>query len=182
MKLIFKIIKIILVLLLALLLWINIDRTSNIQHNSSINNVHHLIVTDSIWVDVPNGLWLKLDSDIYTPTNAIIRAKVYNEFTKTWEETISASTSYTYHNEAGEPLVLQVKEYEVDSNWSDIDLYPLTNHETINNINISYGDIENEEFQINLESDTKIIKLICSKTYLDLIKPVINQAWEIIQK
>lgn len=177
-----KIFLAIISLLILTLMWRGIDRATNIRNHYSIGNKYYLIITDSIWVDVPNGLWLHLDINQYTPTDSIIYANEYNSFTKTWNEVLSANTSYTYHNEFGEPFILQVEEYIPNPNWVSVDIHPLTNNETINNINISYDDIPNEEFQLNLESSTKVIKFKFSKSNLEIIKPIIYEAWNIIQK
>lgn len=182
MKFITKSFLTIILLLSLLLIWIGIDRATNIRNHYSVGKEHYLIVTDSVWVDVPNGIWLHLDLDTYTPIDSIIYANTYNSITREWDDVVSLNTFYTYHDEAGQPLILQVEEFIPDSNWISVDTYPLTNHEIVNNINISYGDINNEEFQLNLESDSKIIKLKFLKAHIEIIKPVIYEAWNIIQK
>ena len=182
MKIIKKIILIILVLIIALLAWVKIDRSINIRNYYHDYRGQQLIITDSVWVDVPDGLWLNLDKKTYKPMDSIIFVEEYNRFTNTWNGIVSANTFYTYHDEAGQPCILQIKEYIPDSLSNDIDLYPLTNHETINNINIKYGEIENDQFQLNLESNKKIIKLEFYKNHIDKIKPVINEAWKIINE
>lgn len=182
MKTIKKIILTILLLIIALLAWIKIDRSINVQNYYHDHRGQQLIITDSIWMDAPNGLWLKLDKNTYKPMDAIIFVEEYNRFTNSWKGIVSANTFYTYHDEAGQPLILQVKEFIPDPTSTDVDLYPLTNHETINNINIKYGEIDNSEFQLNLESDKKIIKLKFSKHDIEIIKPIIYKAWEIINE
>ena len=181
MKFIYKLFLSIVTLFLFLFIWIGIDKHMNIQNTYSPKG-HYLIVTDSVWVDVPNGLWLQLDPNLYKPTDAYIHVNEYNSFTKKWNDIESIDIFYTYHNEYGEPFILHIEESKTDLDFVSVDLYPLANHKTINNIKVSYGDIENNQFQLNLESDTKTIKIIFSKSNIEMIKTVMYDAWEIMQK
>lgn len=173
--------KIITLIILLFVVWVSVDRYMNIKSTPYNNDAYSVRINDSTWVKIPNEQWIEIEHDKFKPYQAFLNVEGYNFLLNTWDNTVTSHISYAYKN-TGEADSRRIYITEYVKPYEHYDIHEITFEDTIDNVQIIFGKIGNNEHVLQLTKNDKTVCIQFYKDDINQLKPLFESIWEDVKK
>lgn len=177
-----KILKLLSVFILLLIVWIGIDRYVNITPYFAEGYTTMVEIEDSVWTNIPEGKWFKIDNKIFKPLTSTQYVEHFNPLLRTWKNVRGADHIYQYRAESGQPFTLHIFERSIDFDHEFELGDELLQSEKINGVNVSYGVYNDHSYVIKFEDEECEIIVITNQYNLSFLKSTLQDILNQLQK
>lgn len=177
-----KILKLLSVFILLLIVWIGIDRYVNITPYFAEGYTTMVEIEDSVWTNIPEGKWFKIDNKIFKPMSSTQYVEYFNPLLRTWKDVCGAYYLYQYRAESGQPFTLHIFERDIDFDHEFESGSESLQSEIINGVEVSYGVDNGNSYIIKFKNEECEIIVITNQYNLSFLKPTLQDILNQLQK